>query len=184
MVCLDGVLHAADRVAKCNAVSLDAFRSDPFSPIGEVVDGAPRFVGTPVRRRAAAGVVGPVPLVTAYPGITADELDAALQRVPGAVVEGFGNLNVPHALWGPIHAAWQRGCMVVLTSRPFTSTTRTADLDLLGAVGAGGLGSQKARLAVMAALAEGTRDAAVSFLHHLALGEPESLDPSLDRRAE
>lgn len=184
MVCLDGVVHAADRVTKHHAASLDAFHSAPFEPLGRVREGAPEFVGSPAMRRAAPGLAGPVPLLTAYPGIAADDLDAVVADAPGVVVEGFGNLNVPQSLWGPIHAAWRRGCLVVLASRPFTPTSATADLDLLGAVGAGGLTAQKARLATMAALSFGHRPAAIEFLHHLALGESSLTDHSLDRSAE
>lgn len=184
MVCVEGQLHAADRVSKFDATSLDAFHSAPFAPIGAVDGGAPRFGASAVPRRAASHLAGPVPLVTAYPGIATDVLEAALQQVPAAVVEGFGNLNVPQGLWAPIHAAWQRGCLVVLSSRPFTATTSTADLALLGAVGSGGLTPQKARLAAMAALSCGERADAVDFLHHLALGVPEPTDPTLDRSSE
>lgn len=170
MVCLEGTLHAADRVTKCHAASVDAFQSAPFTPIGSVVDGAPMFHVAPVERPSATDFVADVPLVTSYPGIDAASVEAALADVEGAVVEGFGDLNVPQQLWGPIHHAWNRGTLVVLASRPFTPTTVTEGLSMLGAVGAGGLTAQKARLAVMAALGSTPdRDAAVAFLRQLAL---------------
>jgi L-asparaginase len=170
MVCLESTLHAADRVTKCHAASVDAFQSAPFAPIGRVVDGAPVFTATTVERPVATGFAAEVPLVTSYPGIAPEVLDAALAGVEGAVVEGFGDLNVPQQLWGPIHHAWNRGALVVLASRPFTATTSTADLAMLGAVGAGGLTAQKARLAVMAALGTaGNRDQALVFLDQLTL---------------
>jgi L-asparaginase len=170
MVCMEGTLHAADRVTKCHAASVDAFQSAPFAPIGSVVDGVPVFRVAAVERPAATGFVTEVPLITSYPGIDAAVAEAALAGVTGAVVEGFGDLNVPQQLWAPIHHAWNRGALVVLASRPFTPTTATGGLSMLGAVGAGGLTAQKARLAVMAAL--GTtpdRNAALAFLHQLAL---------------
>ena len=84
----------------------------------------------------------------------------------GAVLEVFGDLNVPMPLWGPIHEAWQAGTLVVLSSRPFTHTARAEGLDLLGAVGSGGLSAQKARLATMAALGStSSRDDAIAHLH-------------------
>lgn len=170
MVCLEGTVHAADRATKCHAASIDAFQSAPFEPIGCVVDGAPVFTVTPVERPAATGFVADVPLVTSYPGVDAAVLETALAGVPAAVVEGFGDLNVPQQLWGPIHRAWNRGALVVLASRPFTPTATNPDLSMLGAVGAGGLTAQKARLAVMAALGStADRDAAVAFFHQLAL---------------
>lgn len=171
MVCLEGALHAADRVRKRHAASVDAFDSAPFAPLGEVTPaGEVRFHRPSPMRAAADGLAGPVPLVTCYPGIAATTLAAALDGARGVVVEGFGDLNVPHSLWAPIHVAWKDGLLVVLASPAFTPNTGGDDLRSLGAVGAGGLTAQKARLAVMAALGTTTdRDAAVAFLHQYAL---------------
>lgn len=171
MLCLEGSLHAADRVQKHHAASVDAFHSAPFAPMGTVRDGVPTFpTGSAPTRTPATGLVGSVPLVTCYPGIEPADVEARLAGVAGAVVEGFGDLNVPSALWGPIRAACQRGALVVLASRPFTPTVGGELLGLLGAHGAGGLTAQKARLAVMAALATAAEPAAaVAFLHQYAL---------------
>ncbi len=127
------------------------------------------FDGPHPTRRAATALRGPVALVTCHPGITADAFEAIVADAPGVVVEGFGDLNVPHALWGPIHATATRGALVVLASAVFTTNTGD-DLRALGAIGAGGLTAQKARLAAMAALGStATRDEAVEFLHQYAL---------------
>jgi len=170
MVCLDGSLHAAVQVTKHQASSLDAFHSHPFGACGSVEDGVATFREPSPVRKPATALRGNVPLFTCYPGVAAGALEAVLEGADGVVVEGFGDLNLPHAMWGPIHRAWQRGVLVVVASRPFTPTSQNDDLALLGAVGAGGLTAQKARLAVMVAL--GTfdqRDDAVDFLHQYAL---------------
>ena len=170
LVCLEGVLHAADRVRKHHAASVDAFHSAPFAPVGHVTDAQVAFHEPAPVRRAATGVSGPVPLVVCYPGIAADHIDAAIGDAPAVVVEGFGDLNLPHATWGPLHRAASRGALVVLASAAFTPNAGDDDLRSLGAVGAGGLTAQKARLAVMAALGTTTdRDDAISFLHQYAL---------------
>ena len=170
LVCMEGVLHAADRVVKHHAASVDAFHSAPLSAVGRVSAGAVEITAASPPRTPATAFADSVPLVTGYPGIDADEVAARLDGAAGAVVEGFGDLNVPQQLWLPIHTAWQRGALVVLASRPFTPTTTNDGLALLGAVGAGGLTAQKARLAVMAALGtEADREAAVAFLHQYAL---------------
>ncbi len=171
MVCLDGQVHAADRVTKCNARSVDAFTSSPLAVLGTVRQGTVEFAAAhPAERAGATAFESAVGLLTAYPGIDPAELDRALERRRGIVIEVFGDLNVPRQLWAGIHRAWNDGVLVVLASRPFTHTATTPDLALLGAVGAGGLTAQKARLAAMAAL--GTcpdRDAAASWLADCAL---------------
>lgn len=167
LVCLEGAVHAADRVQKCDATSVDAFTSAPFAPLGSVTDGVVTFTAErPQPCSAAASFASDVPLLTCYPGMPPADVAAALAGRRGAVLEVFGDLNVPMPLWGPIHEAWKAGCLVVLASRPFTHTARGEGLDLLGAVGAGGLTAQKARLATMAALGSTTtRDDAVAALH-------------------
>jgi L-asparaginase len=173
LVCLERELHAAARVVKRDAGSLDAFTSAPLGTVGRVVDGAPMFDEAAAPRPAAVAFERDVPLLTCYPGMPADAASRALEGRRGAVIEVFGDLNAPMALWGPIHEAWNAGCLVVLASRPFTDTARGEGLDLLGAVGAGGLTAQKARLATMAALgSHTTRDEAVAFLHRHRLIRP------------
>jgi L-asparaginase len=170
LVCVNGELHAAATVHKCDATSLDAFTSAPFRPVGRVVDGAPRFdVPGPPPTSPTPNLHAEVPLITCYPGMPAADLATALDGARGAVVEVFGDLNAPMQLWQPIHDAWRAGTLVVLASRPFTDTTRNEGLDMLGAVGAGGLTAQKARLAAMAALGSGgDRDTAIELLHRHA----------------
>jgi L-asparaginase len=174
LVCLNGELHAADRVTKRSAASVDAFHSAPFEPVGSVTDGRVEFAGEAPPRRAAAGLRGEVPLVSCWPGMPPAVLEAALRGLDGehvgaVVVEVFGDLNGARNLWGPVHAAAKAGTLVVLASRAFTPTSTNEGLELLGAVGAGGLTAQKARLAAMAALATTDREDATAFLHQYVL---------------
>lgn len=170
LVCLEGALHAADRVVKRSAASVDAFDSAPFAPVGRVADGRVEFSGSAEPRSAAPTFLTDVPLVTCYPGISGDAVTAAIGDSPGAVVEAFGDLNMPLSAWAAVHAACSAGRLVAVASRPFTPTASSEGLDLAGAVGAGGLTAQKARLALMAALGtcSGRADA-VAFLHQYAL---------------
>lgn len=172
MVCMGGELHAADRVRKHLAMSLDAFHSLPFAPIGRVGDepGTTVLPGHAPPRRSATGVDTRVALVGCYPGIAAATVDDAVGGARGLVIEGFGDLNVPRSLWRPIHTAWSAGVLVVIASSAFTSNLGGHDLRELGAVGAGGLSAQKARLALMAALGStADNDEATKFLHQYAL---------------
>ena len=117
-----------------------------------------------------ATTVRHVPLVTCSPGIDATAVESVIGVAPAAVVEGFGDLNLPHQVWGPVHAAAARGCTVVVASAAFTPTSTNETLEVLGAVGAGGLSAQKARLVLAAAGAAGL-DAARTreLLHQYAL---------------
>lgn len=170
LVCLEGLLHDPAVVTKTNAASVDAFTSAPFPPAGTVAGERVLVRHPPARRPATAAPTRDVPLLTCYPGIAADEFTRLAAGRRAVVVEAFGDLNVPQQLWGPIHHAWNRGTMVVLASRAFTATTGSEGLALLGAVGAGGLTAQKARLAAMSAIGQAAdRDAAVEQFHRLAL---------------
>lgn len=170
LVCLEGSLHAADRVVKRSAASVDAFDSAPLSPVGAVADGRVTFGAAAEPRVAARGFEADVALVTCHPGITDAAITAAIGSSPGAVVEAFGDLNMPFPAWAAVHAACAAGRLVAVASRPFTPTLSSEGLDLAGAVGAGGLTAQKARLAVMAALGSSdTRADAVAFLYQYAL---------------
>ncbi|MCY7299780.1 MAG: asparaginase domain-containing protein [Ilumatobacteraceae bacterium] len=178
LVCLEGSLHAAEHVVKVNANSVDAFTSAPFAALGAMVNGTAVFHSDPALRPPATAVAAEVPLLTAYPGIDPSELSRLTHGVRAVVVEAFGDLNVPQQLWGPIHQAWNDGVLVVLASRSFTATRDGDGLALLGAVGAGGLTAQKARLAVMAALGTHTdRDAVIRFFHQFSLSY-DALDRS------
>ena len=145
--------------------------------VNTIEAGRPVFRVAPRCRRPATALTTDVPLLTCYPGIDPGEFTRLVEGCRGIVVEVFGDLNVPRQLWGPIHEAWNAGVLVVLASRPFTATTGNEGLSLLGAVGAGGLTAQKARLATMAVLGTfAARDDAIEFLHRCAL----TYDP-LDR---
>jgi L-asparaginase/Glu-tRNA(Gln) amidotransferase subunit D len=134
-----------------------------------------RFVAAAPARPHATALSDDVALVSCWPGMPASVLDAALRDhdgrpARGVVVEVFGDLNGARNLWASVHGAWNAGTLVVLASRAFTPTTSNDGLAMLGAVGAGGLTAQKARLATMAALGSSRdRDDAVAFLHQYAL---------------
>ena len=168
VVCMGGALHAADRVCKRDAASLDAFTSAPLQPVGSVEGGDVVFA-SPAGMRPALGRVDvsllePVPLVTCVPGIEAGDVERAIGGARAAVVEGFGDLNLPSEVWRPVHDAAMRGCAIIVASGAFTPSISTETLDALGAIGSGGLSAQKARLAAAAALAAGCDRAGIAAL--------------------
>lgn len=178
MVCLNGEIHSARRITKIDATRVRAFTSAPFSAAGCFVGERPTFVGPSDRNTVETKTLEPaVVLLTAYPAMSPELFDVAVFGARGIVLEVFGDLNVPVALWEPIYRASQAGVLVVLASRPYTPTFESEGLGLLGAIGAGGLSPQKARLATMAALGStADRESAILFLKSIRdhpLGEFE-----------
>lgn len=170
LVCMDGRVHAADRVRKVDARSLDAFSSAPFDPVGSVGAGTVSFAADPSPRPAAPALVGQVPIVSCFPGIRPDEVERLAAGCDGLVVEGFGDLNLPSSTWGPVHELTRSGIPVVVTSGCYTDRSESEGLDLLGAIGGGGLTTQRARLALMAALSITSDPAEVGhFIRRLAI---------------
>ena len=138
-----------------------------------VGDDGVHVAGPATQRPAFADLEDDVAFVSLTPGMDASSISAAISGRRGAVVEGFGNLNVPMQAWGPLHEASRSGCLVVIASRAFTPSTTREGFDDLGVIGAGGLSAQKARLAVMAALGTASDLAgAIELLRHLAVSRP------------
>lgn len=154
LVCMGGALHSARFVRKHTAASVDAFDSSPALPVGTVRDGVVEIDRTTRPVDAAPGLSGIVRLVTCYPGITADEVEHAVEGADGVVVQGFGDLNIPHQVWPVLRRAGRRGVAVVVASAAYTPNPGD-ELQQVGAVGAHGLPAQKARLALMAGLSRG-----------------------------
>ena len=157
-LCLNGQVHEPHRVRKLDASGLDAFFSVPGGPIGTVVDGVVhlrRGVTAPQTVASPSILESDVSLVTVYPGMADRQLRASVGDARGVVMEGFGDLNLPHHLWGPLHEWATEGRLVVLASGAFTPTVENDLLTMLGVVGAGGLTPQKARVAAMVALSDG-----------------------------
>lgn len=170
LVCVDGQLHAADRIRKIDARSLDAFTSAPSGPVGTVAEGAVEFSAMPTPRPIAPGLIGRVPVVHCFPGIDAEHIERIAMGCDGLVVEAFGDLNLPSATWGPIHELTSAGVPVIISSACYTDRSESEGLDLLGAIGCGGLTTQRARLALMAALSTTTDPTEIgAFVRRLAV---------------
>ncbi len=168
-VCMDGRLHSARFVRKVNAASVDAFDSYPHGPVGSVRDGMVDLWAGDEARPSTPDLRGPVAMLAMYPGIEPAAVAAALDGVVGAVVQGFGDLNLPHQVWPALAEAVGRGVAVLVASGTFTPN-RGDDLRAFGLAGAAGLPPQKARLALMAGLAaHHDPGAAIDFAHHYAV---------------
>ena len=157
-VCMNGELHAPRRVRKLNASSVEAFFSIPYGPVGHVAGGV-------VSSIADVPVQHPLPIptdlchdvvaVTVFPGMGDTDLRRMAGDARAVVVEVFGDLNAPMQIWGVLHEWSSAGRLVVLASGAYTPTVDNDFTQMLGLVGAGGLTTQKARIAAMLALSDG-----------------------------
>lgn len=171
MVCLDRRVHLADRVRKVDASSIDAFESRPFSPVATVVDATSGRLPQGWNLPPSPQFDERVGLAVCHPGMSTTTVETAAHGMRGLVVEGFGDLNVPRSIWSPLRELVDRGIAVVVASRAFTPTVDGELLNGIGAIGAGGLDAQRARLALMAALGSHPTDVR-GFLHRLTIDAP------------
>ncbi|HEX8627293.1 MAG TPA: asparaginase [Catenuloplanes sp.] len=169
VVCLNDELHAARWVTKVDATGVAAFSSDPYAPLGRVVDGTVESLTAPPRRPPPppGEPESDVALIKTYPGIEPVLLTAAVDAgARGIVLEGTGAGNVPVGLFAAISDLTGWDIPVVVASRCRTRPAAPPELFAggrlaaeVGAIGAGGLAAPKARAALMVALGGGGVDA-------------------------
>jgi L-asparaginase len=171
VVCLDGRLQAARWVRKWHTHSTAAFSSgsspvatlDPDGVVRRTYGDLPRWT---VPGGAARGQPRPddVPVLQAYSGMSARAAHALVEATSprGLVVDGFGLGHVPEALRDAMGHLLATGVVVVVSTRvPHGGTWKVYGgpgggtvLAHLGVVGAGGLSAGKARLLLLACLAD------------------------------
>lgn len=174
VVCLDGRLQAARWVRKWHTYSTAAFSGG--SPIANVdPDGTVRRTGGELPRWTVPGGASgtcprsdDVPVVQAYSGMSARAAQAMVEATSprGVVVEGFGLGHVPQVLRDAIEGWVADGVVVAVSTRVSSGGTRQVyagpgggtDLAHLGVVGAGDLSAGKARLLLLACLADRDRE--------------------------
>ncbi|MBV5263874.1 asparaginase [Pinisolibacter aquiterrae] len=172
LVVFAGEIHAAEAVRKTHTLRSTAFVSRRGPVLGEIVEGAVRFL-VPAGRAAAMPPIDPsraMPVALVRFALDAD--DRMLRALPdlgyrGLVIEGAGGGHVA-AGWMPAIRDLVRAMPVVLASRcaegPVLSRTygyRGSEVDLLaaGVLGAGDLGGLEARLLLtLLLMAGGTKD--------------------------
>jgi L-asparaginase len=165
-VMMGETLHAARQVAKTHTESLTAFASSHGGALGELEADGLHLYAAPARREriVTARVESRVDLVTACVGADARFLSHAVASgARGIVLEALGRGNVPPGMRDGVAEACGAGIPVIVASR--CGRGRTAPrygyvgggvtLADAGAIFAGGLTAQKARIKLMVLLGAG-----------------------------
>lgn len=172
MIVMHGEIHAAREAIKAATEDLDAFDSHGGTDMGRVQGGQVHFSGeVPPRRYLPLPATLPrVDIVPMYAGADAAALQAALARgASGLVIAAVGAGNVNRALFDGIKDALRRRVAVVIATRVPHGLVRPlyayagggVSLREAGAIMAGDLVPQKARVLLMLALAAGVRGEAL-----------------------
>ena len=166
MVAFNGQLHAARDVQKLHTSALETFQSPETGPLGFVDGDEVIFYRRPLirRRLRPASLDKRVELIRMALGVDGRIIELLLQSgIDGLVVEAFGRGNTTSEVGRTIGKAISAGIPVVISSRCIAGRTYPtyratggggADLAANGAIFAGNLRGPKARLLLMAALAD------------------------------
>jgi L-asparaginase len=167
LVVFGGEVHAARHARKVDSTSPVAFGSPAAGPVGRVIEGRPALEFRPVRGREALDVRRldfRVPILATALGDDGAPLDAAVRDgADGVVLATLGGGHVSPMVLARVRAAVER-VPVVLAVRPqrgaFLAGTygfegNEEDLRATGALPAGVLSAQAARMKLLACLGAG-----------------------------
>lgn len=171
LVVFGGEVHAARHARKVDSTSPVAFGSPAAGPVGRVIEGRPALELRPVRGREALDVRRldfRVPILATALGDDGLPLDAAVRDgADGVVLATLGGGHVSPMVLARVRAAVER-VPVVLAVRPqrgaFLAGTygfegNEEDLRATGALPAGVLSAQAARMKLLACLGAGLEGA-------------------------
>jgi L-asparaginase len=166
MVAFNGQLHAARGVQKLHTSALETFQSPETGPLGFVDGDEVIFYRRPFmhHRLHPVSLDKRVELIRSTLGMDGRIIELLLQSgIDGLVVEAFGRGNTTSEVGNAIGKAVSSGIPVVISSRCIAGRVLPiyrgtggggADLAASGAIFAGNLRGPKARLLLIAALAD------------------------------
>jgi len=168
MIVMNGEIHTAREATKANTEDLDAFVSRSGTDLGYVQGNRVCFISevSPRHHLPLPASLPRVDIIPMYAGADDAALQAAMAHgAAGLVIAAVGAGNVNHALFDGVIAALRRGVAVVIATRVPHGLVRPlyayvgggASLKRAGAILAGALTPQKARILLMLALAAGER---------------------------
>lgn len=165
MVCFNDELYYASEVTKANSMSLDAFHSPNFGPIGIVDNNRVLFYRNSIKRQHfdIDDIETRVDLIKCAAGMDSKFIDFSLsQGVKGIVIEGTGRGNIPPGMVDGVGRAIARGVPVVIVSRCYQGRVLDSygyhgggkELTNMGVILGDTLPGQKARIKLMVALSK------------------------------
>lgn len=167
MLAMNNQINAARHVTKTHTANVETFQSGDYGFLGEVYPDQVLFARTPLRRQHIAVQTETMPkveIVAMYGGADGSLLRSAVdQGAKGIVVQalGMGNMNKP--MFEAVKYALEKQIPVVISTRVYNGRVManygfegggktTADA---GAIMAGNLSPQKARILLMLLLQSG-----------------------------
>jgi L-asparaginase len=166
LVVTDDEVHAARWVRKLDSFRPNAFASPGHGPLGAITPTGIQLWHLPQHRVTLprpAGLSASVPVVQSFSGMTARYLASVVlaSQALGLVIEGSGLGNIPVAAIPAVRQAIEAGVIVAVSSRALTGGVHAVYQDNggagalrdVGAVLAGSLPTNKARLLVLLVLA-------------------------------
>lgn len=122
LVCFNGKLNSASEVTKVNAVSIDAFATPSFGPLGIVDNNEVIFYRNNVlsKKIMVDNINANVDVIKCTAGQDSSLINYCIDKGDeGIVLEAFGRGNVPPAMLSGIERAIREGVVVVAVSRCF-----------------------------------------------------------------
>lgn len=168
MVCLNSELHCASEVTKANSMSLNAFQTPTFGPIGIVDNNKVIFYRSNNEKQhiVTDKIENNVDLIKCVAGIDSSIIDFCVSKGDkGIVIEAMGRGNIPPLMVDGVRRALEKGVAVVMVSRCYQGRVLDSygyhgggkELRDLGVIFGDNLPGQKARIKLMLALSV-TRD--------------------------
>lgn len=160
LVCLNDELNCASEVTKANSMSLSAFRSPAFGPVGIVDNNKVIFYRDTLNKEHIIGekIENNVQLIKCVSGMDSKFIDFSIETgCKGIVIEAMGRGNIPPMMVDGVKRAIDKGVIVVVVSRCFEGrvldtygyTGGGKDLRNLGVIFGDNLPGQKARIKLM-----------------------------------
>lgn len=163
LVCLNDELNCASEVTKANSMSLNAFQTPNFGPIGIVDNNEVIFYRGSMKKQHfdVKKLVTSVDLIKCVTGMDSKLVDFCVQSGDkGLVIEAMGRGNIPPQMVDGIKTAIQKGVAVVIVSRCYQGRVLDSygyhgggkELRNMGVILGDILPGQKARIKLILAL--------------------------------
>jgi len=163
LVCLNDELNCASEVTKANSMSLNAFRTPVFGPVGIVDSNNAIYYRNSMSKQfiETDKIETNVELIKCVSGIDSSYINYCIDKgIKGIVIEGMGRGNIPPNMVAGVEHAIAAQIPVVLVSRCFEGRVSDSygyhgggkELRSLGVIFADGMPGQKARVKLMLSL--------------------------------